>query len=97
MPDEVLRRAAELLIAAEARDDDMSPEDEALWRSARTLADLGELTARWIEGAIASQPGYFGAADLESDDLVPVLAAVNRAGFRTDTSQPGELPVLDGG
>jgi hypothetical protein len=60
-----------------------------LWASARTLADLGELTAQWLEGAIASVPGYCGPPDEETRELVPVLAAANRAGFVTACSQPG--------
>jgi hypothetical protein len=63
--------------------------DRAAWRSARTLADLGELTARWIEGRLASQPGYCGPCDIEDPALVPVLARLNRAGFVTAGSQPG--------
>src|SRR6266496_4268047 len=38
------------------RDGEMDPEDAARWRAARTLADLGELTAQWLEGKIASIP-----------------------------------------
>jgi hypothetical protein len=70
--------------------------DRATWRAARTLADLGELTARWLEGEIRSQPGYADPApgedwgpDPETRALVPVLAAANRAGFVTSGSQPG--------
>jgi hypothetical protein len=61
------------------------------WRSARTLADLGKLTARWLEGAILSQPGYAGGygPDEETGPLVGVLAAANRAGYVTNASQPG--------
>lgn len=61
------------------------------WRAARSLADLGELTAAWLEGAIASQPGYAPGhgPDQETSDLVPVLAAANRAGYMTTGSQPG--------
>ena len=58
------------------------------------LADLGELTARWLEGTIASiptvMPGY--GPDEETADLIPVLAACNRAGYVTTGSQPGEKP-----
>lgn len=59
------------------------------WRKARTLADLGDLTALWLEGAIDHHPGYCGAPDDETALLVPVLAAANRAGFVTLGSQPG--------
>jgi hypothetical protein len=47
--------------------------------------------AQWIEGKITFQPGDGGEApDPETDDLVPVLAALRRAGFVTTCSQPGE-------
>jgi len=65
--------------------------DRKRWASAHTLADLGNLTALWLEGEIASQPGYAancGPAE-ETADLVPVLAALNRSGYVTDASQPG--------
>lgn len=75
-------------------DSGMTPEDAGRWRAARTLADLGELTARWLEGTIASiptvMPGY--GPDEETADLIPVLAACNRAGYVTTDSQPGEKP-----
>lgn len=70
----------------------MSRADRQVWQSATTLSDLGELTAQWLEGRIPSQPGYspgYGP-DPETDDLIPVLAAVNRSGFVTECSQPGE-------
>ena len=74
----------------------MSRQDRDLWASARTLTDLGELTARWIEGRIASQPGYCGPSDIEDPALVPLLARLNRAGFVTTGSQIGESgPVWD--
>lgn len=74
----------------DAADEEMSPEDEARWFGARTLADLGELTAQWLEGVITSHPGDSGRPDPETGDLIPVLAACNRAGFVTNDSQPGE-------
>lgn len=69
----------------------MSLADRRRWRSARTLADLGQLMAGWLEGSIASQPGYqpnWGPDD-ETADLIPTLAAANRAGYLTTSSQPG--------
>ncbi len=76
---------------------DMGKSDPAAWQSARTLADLGKLTARWIEGDLASQPGYCGPSDIEDPALVPLLAALNRAGFVTTGSQIGESgPGYDG-
>jgi hypothetical protein len=70
---------------------EMSAQDSAAWRRARTLAGLGELTAKWLEGEVKSLPtvipGY--GPDEETAGLIPVLAAVNRAGYMTDFSQPG--------
>lgn len=65
------------------------------WLAASTLLELGELTAQWLEGSRAYQPFYFGGPDPETDSLVPVLAQINRAGFWTQTSQPGR-PLVDG-
>lgn len=76
--------------------DEMSPEDAARWHGARTLGDLGELAALWLEGEIASMPGTFGRPDSETTPLVPVLAAVNRSGFYTWQSQPGVLRNKNG-
>ncbi|GGJ86930.1 hypothetical protein GCM10011583_18170 [Streptomyces camponoticapitis] len=70
----------------------MSRRDRRAWRTASTLADLGELTARWLEGDLKSQAGYqprYGP-DEETAELIPTLAAACRAGFLTDNSQPGE-------
>lgn len=37
-------------------------------RHARTLADLGELTAQWLEARIESPPGYeWGDSRLSAD------------------------------
>ncbi|MFF7986999.1 DUF6919 domain-containing protein [Streptomyces sp. NPDC007901] len=69
----------------------MSRSDRRRWRSARTISDLGELMALWLEGKIASRPGYqprYGPDD-ETAHLVPTLAALCRAGYVTTCSQPG--------
>ncbi|MFJ9012311.1 DUF6919 domain-containing protein [Streptomyces canus] len=64
--------------------------DRKLWRQAGSLAELGGLMARWLEGDLSVWPGYAVAGpDEETADLVPVLARLNRAGFVTDQSQPG--------
>lgn len=66
--------------------------DRPLWAAARTLPDLCELTAQWLEGRIASQPGYYGPVDVDEEDapgLTDTLAALNRAGFLTYNSQAG--------
>src|SRR5216683_2234387 len=69
----------------------MSRADVGRWADARTLADLGTLTAQWLEGTLGSQPDYAPGSgpDEETAGLVPVLAACNRAGFVTRSSQPG--------
>lgn len=70
----------------------MGRADRRRWLSAQTTADLGELMALWLEGEIASRPGYqprYGP-DEETTHLVPTLAALCRAGYITTCSQPGE-------
>lgn len=68
------------------------------WKDAKTVADLGQLMADWLEGRIPKRPGYFGSdTDSETSELLPVLVAANRAGFVTDCSQPGsDGPAFDG-
>ncbi|MBP5942594.1 DUF6919 domain-containing protein [Streptomyces acidiscabies] len=71
----------------------MSRADRRRWKSATTVADLGELMALWLEGTIGSRPGYqprFGP-DEETAHLVPTLAALCRAGYVTTQSQPGRV------
>lgn len=60
------------------------------WESARTLDDLGQLTARWLEGTLPFVPGYAGAPDPETLPLTGVLAGLNRAGYVTCASQPAD-------
>ncbi|MEU2075443.1 hypothetical protein [Streptomyces sp. NPDC013489] len=66
-----------------------------VWRDARTIADLGQNMAGWLEGRIPNRPGYDGPFGQEETNgarhLVPTLIALNRAGFVTVDSQPGEL------
>jgi len=69
-------------------------DDVAAWKAAKSVKDLGELTARWLEGDVKYQPGYFGEPAEETIPLVEFLASVNRAGFYTTNSQPGE-PIKD--
>ncbi|WP_422938601.1 DUF6919 domain-containing protein [Streptomyces rimosus] len=69
----------------------MNRADRARWRSARTLADLGRLTADWWEGSVRSLPGH-RASHRPHPSLaahVPVLAAANRAGFLVAAAQTG--------
>jgi Domain of unknown function (DUF6919) len=65
------------------------PNPRSTWKKARTLDDLGRLSARWLEGEFDECPSYGGPPDPETTGLIPTLAAVNRAGFLTDQSQPG--------
>jgi uncharacterized protein DUF6919 len=74
----------------------VNPEDEARWAAARTLADLGELTAKWLEGGLEETPSHGGPPDPETAPLRNLLAAVNRAGFVTHQSQPG-IPLDEDG
>lgn len=69
----------------------MNRDHRRQWRSAVTLAELGELTARWLEGTMPSQPGYMpnSGPDPETKPLIETLARLNRAGFYTTDSQPG--------
>lgn len=66
------------------------PAHVALWHAARTLDDLGQLGAQWLEGRITYLPGYLAAGpEEETAPLVPFLAEANRNGYFTDFSQPG--------
>lgn len=70
----------------------MSSADRARWAQAGSLADVGELTAQWLEGRIGAQPGYCGSVDVDEHDapgLTDALVACNRAGFVTTDSQAG--------
>lgn len=62
------------------------------WTRATSLADLGRLTADWLEGRLGGEcPGYCDTTtDPETKHLIPTLARVNRTGFVTSNSQPGE-------
>ncbi len=66
--------------------------DRRMWRHAATLGQLGELTARWLEGTLAHHPGYGGGPSPETTPLIPLLAAANRSGLVTISSQPGNPP-----
>lgn len=72
-----------------------TPEQAAPWLATSTLLGLGELTAQWLEGSRVYHPFTHGGPDPETTPLVPVLAQLNRAGFWTQTSQPGQ-PLVDG-
>lgn len=73
----------------------MSRLDRNRWKAAQNLGQLGGLMALWLEGHIASWPGYQPnwGPDEETHELIPTLAAANRAGYVTIGSQPGIDPV----
>lgn len=71
----------------------LSRHDARLWREVEDLDDIGELTARWLEGDIETHPGYYGRPDLETEELIPTLANLNRSGYITTGSQPGIGPI----
>jgi hypothetical protein len=65
--------------------------DRERWRTATTLPALGELYAEFLEGHLPDAPGWYGSGpDPETEPLVPTLAALNRAGYVTVESQPGD-------
>jgi hypothetical protein len=80
-------RAAELLSRFSSG---MSRKDAARWKSARTMADLGELVIAWLNGEITQTPGHCGPPDPETIPLIPALTVINRGGFVTDNSQLAE-------
>jgi hypothetical protein len=68
---------------------------EEQWRRAQTLQELGELTARWLEGDLKYNPFDSDEPYQETQHLIPTLAEFNRKGFVTTFSQPG-IPLVEG-
>jgi hypothetical protein len=60
------------------------------WSKARSLADLGEITARWLLGLVPNHPCQEGPPDLETNKIKRALIRLNRSGWVTDFSQPAE-------
>jgi len=65
----------------------MRRRDRERWASARTLADLGDVTVAWLAGEVRETPGHCGPPQAETIPYLGVLAAVNQAGFVTTNSQ----------
>jgi hypothetical protein len=63
---------------------------DRIWRDARSIGELGGAMAGWLEGHVSSWPGCSAGPDEETLPLVPVLARLNRRGFVTTDSQPGD-------
>ena len=73
--------------------------ERALWQGATSVERLGELGAQWLDGTIRTQIGVVGPYTTPSPStwtLLPLLAALNRAGFYTTSAQPGSDHVRDG-
>ncbi|MEV6424997.1 hypothetical protein [Streptomyces sp. NPDC051662] len=72
----------------------MNRRDRNRWKATQNVGQLGGLMALWLEGIVASWPGYQPnwGPDEETSELIPTLAAACRAGYVTIGSQPGEDP-----
>ncbi len=68
-----------------------------IWYEASSHIELGEQMARWLEGDLASRPGYqpYRGPDPETTELIPVLARANRRGYVTYCSQPGRREFIE--
>ena len=60
------------------------------WEEATSLADLGHLTAAWLQGRLEEHPCCAGGPEGETSAIVDVLIALNQGGFVTTFSQPAE-------
>lgn len=69
----------------------MPPLDATRWSLAGSIPELGAACIEYLEGHLTSQPAYAPKTpvDDETAQLIPVLVALNRAGFFTTGSQPG--------
>ncbi|MGI9175411.1 MAG: DUF6919 domain-containing protein [Rhodothermales bacterium] len=71
--------------------DDLLNEAREAWSAARSFQDLCGLIASFIEGNLPYMPGYSGSeVDEETNSIAPYLAVLNRSGFLTIRSQPGQ-------
>lgn len=61
------------------------------WTTASTLADLGELTARYLLGEFPRTPTHYGPPCEETTSIRDRLVQLNRAGLVSENSQPGEI------
>lgn len=64
--------------------------NDELWKNAKTLSEIGELTARWVEGTLPSHPYYDGNPDKETESIQKYLINFNLNGLITTFSQPAE-------
>lgn len=64
--------------------------DYEVWQEARTVRELAWLAADWLDGTCTYLPAYLAVnPDRETVPLLPCLLRANRAGYFTDSSQPG--------
>ncbi len=59
------------------------------WSDAKTIEELAELTAQWLEGRVEGHPSGYDLPDQETELIRAPLIAMNRTGYFTDHSQPG--------
>lgn len=71
----------------------MPPIEATRWSLATSIPELAEVGIEYLEGRLTSQPAYAPKTpvDDETAQLIPVLVALNRAGFFTTGSQPGRV------
>lgn len=67
------------------------PDTTASWASAQSFSDLAAATVSFLEGHLQQTPIHLGPLNTETAELVPALIGMNRAGFITTDSQPGQL------
>src|ERR1700689_96809 len=68
----------------------MNRHDRQAWRTCRTLAEVGQMTARWLRGDVTEAPGHCGPPEPETIPHIEVLRAVNFSGFVTENSQSAD-------
>jgi len=66
------------------------------WLDAKTLDDIGELTAQYIEGGLSFHPLHGNGIDEETIRIKDRLTFFNRNGFVTTQSQPA-VPLSEDG
>lgn len=72
------------------RSDAEDEEADEPWVHAVSLEELGELVARWLGGDLSASLSQDGPPDDETEPLISTLVEMNRTGYWTDQSQPGQ-------
>ncbi len=68
----------------------MEDSNAELWKNAKTLPEIGELTTRWIQGTLPLHPCYGDSPDEETESIQKYLINFNQNGLITTFSQPAE-------